>query len=89
MDVAILFSGLNAVLLAVLLYFYVRIAVRSKAAHSIGMSFFAVLLLVTSALTAYSYAAMSPLFGDEALPYLSVIAVIEFVGLAVLVKITL
>ena len=89
MGVAILFSGLNVVLLAILLYFYARIAVKSRAAHSIGMVFFALLLMATSALTAYSYTAMAPFFGSEALPYLSVISVVEFVGLAVLVKITL
>lgn len=89
MDVAIVFSGLNAAMLLVLLYFYAKIAVRSHAAHSIGMAFFAVLLLATSVLTAYSYAAMSPFFGDAALPYLSAIAIVEFLGLAVLVRITL
>jgi hypothetical protein len=89
MDVAILFSGLNAALLVALLYFYTRIAVRSRAAHSIGMMFFALLLLANSALTAYSYAAMAPFFGVEALPYLSVISVLEFFGLGILLKITL
>src|SRR5208283_4227545 len=89
MIVAILFSGFNAVLLVALLYFYARIAIRSRAAHSIGMMFFALLLLANSILTASSYAAMAPLFGTEALPYLSAIAVLEFFGLAVLLKITL
>jgi hypothetical protein len=89
MDTAILFSGLNAALLAVLLYFYDRIAVRSRAAHSIGMMFFALLLLANSILTASSYAAMAPFFGAEALPYLSAISVLEFFGLAILLKITL
>ena len=89
MDVAILFSGLNAVLLAALLYFYARIAVRSRAAHSIGMMFFALLLLANSILTASSYAAMAPFFGSEALPYLSAMSVLEFFGLAILLRITL
>lgn len=89
MDVAILFSGLNVALLLALLYFYVRIAIRSRATHSVGLTFFAVLLLAQSVLTVYSYATMAPFFGSEALPYLSTISVLEFVGLAVLVKITL
>ena len=86
---AILFSGLNASLLVALLYFYVRIALRSRAAHSFGMSFFALLLLATSVLTVYSYSAMAPFIGNQALPFLSVISVLEFFGLAVLLKITL
>jgi uncharacterized membrane protein len=89
MDVAILFSGLNALILVALLYFYLRIAIRSRAAHALGMAFFAVLLLSTSVLTVYSYSAMSPFFGSEALPYLSAISILEFIGLAALLKITL
>ena len=89
MIVAILFSGLNVVLLVALLYFYARIAVRSRAAHSIGLMFFALLLLANSALTVFAYVTMAPFFGTEALPYLSTISVLEFVGLSVLVKITL
>jgi len=89
MDVAILFSGLNAALLVALLYIYIRIAFRSRAVHSVGLAFFAVLLLANSLLTVYSYLAMAPFFGVEALPYLSTISVLEFVGLAVLLKITI
>lgn len=89
MEVAIIFSSLNAFILVALLYFYARIAVRSRAAHALGMMFFATLLLATSLLTVYSYSAMSPFFGSEALPYLSAISVLEFLGLAALLKITL
>ena len=89
MDVAILISAFNAFILIALLYFYTRIAIRSKAAHSVGMMFFALLLLANSLLTVYSYSAMSPFFGSEALPYLSAISVLEFFGLLALLKITL
>jgi hypothetical protein len=89
MEVAIVFSALNAALLVVLLVVFVGIAVRSRAAHSIGLTFFTLLLLANSLLTAYSYATMAPFFGREALPYLSTVSVLEFVGLAVLLKITL
>ena len=89
MDIAILFSGLNVALLLALLYLYARIAMHSRAAHSIGLMFFAILLLANSVLTVYSYAAMAPVFGTESLPYLSTISVLEFFGLAVLLKITL
>lgn len=89
MDAAIVFSVLNAALLLVLLYIFVKIAVRSRASHSIGLTFFTLLLLANSVLTAYSYATMAPFFGKEALPYLSTVSVLEFVGLSVLLKITL
>ena len=89
MDVAVVFSALNAILLLVLLYVFVGIALRSRAAHSIGLAFFALLLLANSLLTALSYAMMAPLFGRGSLPYLDVMSVLETVGLAVLLKITL
>ena len=89
MEIAILFSALNSAILVALLYFYARIAIRSRAAHAVGMTFFAILLLSTSLLTVYSYSAMSPFFGPEALPYLSAISILEFFGLAALLKITL
>lgn len=89
MDVAIVFSVLNAALLVVLLVVFAGIATRSHAAHSVGLMFFAILLLANSVLTAYSYATMAPFFGEAALPYLSMMSVLEFVGLAVLLKITL
>lgn len=89
MDVAVVFSTLNAALLVVLLYVFVGIAMRSRASHSVGLVFFSLLLLANSLLTVYSYAAMAPFFGKEALPFLSTMSVLEFVGLAVLLKITL
>jgi len=89
MDVAIAFSAANALILLALFYFYARIAVRSRAVHAYGMVFFALLLLATSILTVYSYFTMSPFFGPEALPYLSAISILEFVGLSGLLKITL
>lgn len=89
MVIAVVFSLLNASLLVVLLVVFAGIALRSRAAHSVGLTFFALLLLANSLLTAYSYAAMAPFFGRAALPYLSTMSVLEFVGLAVLLKITL
>jgi len=88
MDVAIIFSGLNAVLLVTLLVIYARIAFRSHAIHSVGLVFFALLLLANSCLTVFSYVTMAPYFGIGALPFLSTVSVLEFIGLAVLLRIT-
>lgn len=89
MDVAIIFSGLNSLLLIALLAVYVRIAIRRRAVQSIGLSFFALLLLGNSLLTVYSYVTMAAFFGTGLLPYLSAISVLEFAGLAIFLKITL
>jgi len=89
MDLAAIFSSLNIVVLTVLLYLYARIAWRSKAVYTTGMLIFASLLLLQNVVTAYSYVAMTPFFGDSVLPYLVIISVLEFGGLLALTRITL
>jgi hypothetical protein len=88
MDLAVIFAGLNIVVLVVLLLLYGRIAFKSRAAHSVGLVVFALFLLAQNLVTVLAYVTMSPLFGVEALPFLSGISGLEFVGLLVLAKIT-
>jgi hypothetical protein len=88
MLLAIGLSGINSVVLAILIFLYGKIALRSHAAYSVGLVFFAGLLLVHNLLTAFAYGTMSPLFGSEALPFLSAIGGAELAGLLVLLKVT-
>lgn len=88
MNLAVIFAVLNTIVLLVLLSLYARIALKSKAAHSIGLLVFALFLLAQNLITVFAYVTMSPLFGHEALPFLSGISAMEFVGLLVLAKIT-
>ena len=88
MDDAVVFAVLNTIVLVALLSVYGKIAVKSKAAHSVGLVVFALFLLAQNLLTVGAYLAMSPLFGHGALPALSSISALEFVGLVVLAKIT-
>lgn len=89
MDLAVAFSSLNVIVLAGLLYLYARITWRSKALYPIGLLFFASLLLLQNLVTAYSYVAMTPFFGESLLPYLLAVSVLEFGGLVALTRITL
>jgi len=89
MDLAIVFSFLNAVLLAVLLYLYARIAIRSKASYSVGLLLFAVLLLSQNLLVIFAYGSMGYLIGEAILPYLFAISLLQFGGLIALTRITL
>ncbi len=89
MGVAIIFAALNSIVLVALLYFYGRIALRTKASYSYGLLIFAIFLLAHNLLTVYSYFAMWPLFDPQAVPFLSSIAALEFVGLIVLIRITI
>jgi uncharacterized membrane protein len=79
----------NSVILVGLIYLYGRIAVRTKATYSIGLALFAGLLLTHNLLTVFAYMSMAPLFGADALPYLSGIGALEFGGLCVLLRMTL
>jgi hypothetical protein len=88
LDLAVIFAGLNTVVLVVLLVIYGRIAVKSRAVYSVGLVMFALFLLAQNLMTVLAYVMMSPLFGQGSLPALSGISALEFVGLLVLAKIT-
>jgi hypothetical protein len=88
MYAAIGIAGINSVILAGLVYLYAKIAMKSRAAYSFGLCFFAAMLLLQNLLTAFAYETMSPFFGSEALPYLSVIGGAELAGLLGLLRMT-
>jgi len=89
MDVALVFSGMNVIVLVALVFLYGRIALKSRAVLSFALIVFAFFLLAQNLLTIYAYGSMAPLFGAETVPYLSAIAGSQFVALAVLLKFTL
>jgi hypothetical protein len=88
MYVAVGIAGINSVILVGLVYLYAKIAAKSRAAYSLGLCFFAAMLLLQNLLTAFAYETMSPLFGTDALPYLSVIGGTELAGLLGLLRMT-
>ncbi|HUI24339.1 MAG TPA: hypothetical protein VLY82_08140 [Nitrososphaerales archaeon] len=88
MDIAIGIAGINSAILLGLVYLYAKIAVKSRAAYSFGLCFFAAMLLIQNLLTAFAYGTMSPLFGSDALPYLSIIGGTELAGLLGLLRMT-
>lgn len=89
MMLAIGLASVNSIILFALIYLYARIAVRTRATYSIGLVIFGGLLLLHNLLTAVAYGTMSPLFGPDALPYLSAMGGAELAGLIVLLRITL
>jgi hypothetical protein len=89
MDLAIGFAVANSVVLVGLISLYARIASRTRAAYSVSLAVFGGLLLLHNLLTVFAYVTMAPLFGEEALPFLSGIGALEFGGLLVLLKLTL
>ena len=89
LSLATVLYAVNAVLFASLAYAYGRTALSTRARYPVGLFVFSVLLLVHSAGTAAAYLFLSPYFGDEAVPYMTVMGTLELVGVAVLARITL
>ncbi len=89
LSLAILLYAISSVLLAVLAYVYGRTALSTKARYPLGLFIFSILLLVQSAGTAAAYLFLSPYFGAEAVPFMSMIAPFELVGVVALLRITL
>ena len=88
MEIAVVFAMLNSIVLLSLLVIYGRIAAKTRASYSLGLMIFAVFLLAQNLATIYSYVDMAPFFEPQAMPYLSTISALEFVGLLVLARIT-
>jgi hypothetical protein len=89
MGTAIGLALANSAVLVGLIYLYSRIAMKTKGSYSVGLALFAGLLLMHNLLTIFAYVTMAPLFGSDALPFLSGIGLLEFGGLLVLLKLTL
>ena len=88
MLITVSLSAINSILLLVLLFFYSKIVMKTKAMYGIGLMLFSILLLAQNLLSVFSYVTMEPFFGVEALPFLSGIAALELASLLVLLRIT-
>ena len=89
MDVTMVFTGLNLIVLVVILYLYGRIALRSRAVLSVGLIVFALLLMVQNVMTLYAFYTMAPLFGVETVPILLTASALQFSAYLVLLRFTL
>lgn len=83
------FTGLNLIVLVVILYLYGRIALRSRAVLSVGLIVFALLLMVQNVMTLYAFYTMAPLFGVETVPILLTASALQFSAYLVLLRFTL
>ncbi|HYB45535.1 MAG TPA: hypothetical protein VEC92_03325 [Nitrososphaerales archaeon] len=89
LGLAIILYCVNAVLFGALAYFYGRTALSTRARYPLGLFVFALLLLIHSVGTAGAYLFLGPYFGEEAVPFMSVMGGIELVGVSALLRITL
>ena len=89
MDLAVLTSAFNIILLASLLYLYVRTYRKTRAIFTVGLMVFSLLLLTQNLVAVYAYVTMSPLFAEGVLPYLFVTGLSQLGGILVLLKISI
>jgi len=89
LTLAIVLYAANSVLLVVLASVYGKTALSTRAKYPIGLFIFSILLLLQSAGTAAAYLFLSPYFGEEAVPYMSTMALFELAGVAALLRISL
>jgi uncharacterized membrane protein YgdD (TMEM256/DUF423 family) len=79
----------NVVLLIALLTVYVKVYNSTRAVFTIGLMFFAGMLMIHNIIAVYAYFAMQPLYAVGLLPYFAVIHIAELAGIAALLKVTL
>jgi hypothetical protein len=79
----------NVVLLIALLTVYAKVYKSTRAVFTIGLMFFAGMLMLHNIIAVYAYFAMQPLYAVGLLPYFAVIHIAELAGIAALLKITL
>ncbi|HET7643008.1 MAG TPA: hypothetical protein VFK40_05835 [Nitrososphaeraceae archaeon] len=89
MDVSTIVSIATIVILTILLSLYIKIYLKTRAIFTIGLIFFAIMLVVQNLIVVYAYFAMAPLYADALLPYFLLIHIAELAGVASLLKITL
>jgi len=88
-EIAVLFSFLNASLLFGLVYLYAKILTKTHARYTIGLIIFAGLLLIQNLITLSSYLFMIEFYSWQLYPVIDLIAVFEFAALIALFRVTL
>ena len=89
MDASAITSLANIGVLVSLLDLYARIYHRMKAVFTVGLMFFAGMLMIHNIIAVYGYFAMTPLYAQELLPYFLATHIAELAGISVLFRITL
>jgi hypothetical protein len=79
----------NVALLIALLTVYAKVYKNTRAVFTIGLMFFAGMLMLHNIIAVYAYFAMQPLYAIGLLPYFAMIHIAELAGIAALLKVTL
>ncbi len=89
MDISTIVSIAIIIISSILLSLYLKIYLKIRAVYTIGLMFFASMIVVQNSIVVYAYFAMAPLYAEGLLPYFLLIHIAELAGVASLLKITL
>jgi len=89
MEISAGVAVVNVALLIALLIVYAKIYKSTRAVFTVGLMFFAGMLMLHNTIAVYAYFAMEPLYAVALLPYFVVVHIAELAGIAALLKITL
>jgi hypothetical protein len=79
----------NVALLIALLTIYARIYKSTRAVFTVGIMFFAGMLILHNTIAVYAYFTMEPLYSVALLPYFVAVHITELAGIVILLKVTL
>jgi hypothetical protein len=89
MDISTIISLANVSILLALLTVYVKIYKSTRAIFTVGLMFFASMLMLHNLIAVYAYFAMAPLYTEGLLPYFLGVHIAELAGIGALLKVTL
>ena len=89
MTISTIVSGLNMIVLGVVISVFVKMYQKTKAQLPLGMIFFSALLFLHNIIGVYAYFSMMELYATALLPYLLAVHIAEFAGILIFLKITL
>jgi hypothetical protein len=89
MEISAVISLVNLALLISLLITYLRIYISSRAIFTVGLMFFAAMLMLHNAIAVYGYFVMELLYNEALFPYFVAVHAAELVGIAILLRITI
>lgn len=89
MTVNTIISGLNMIVLGILIGVFAKMYSKTKAQLPIGMIFFAGMLFLHNVIGVYAYFSMMELYAVALLPYLLAVHIAELAGILIFLKIVL
>ncbi|HZA06910.1 MAG TPA: hypothetical protein VE619_04325 [Nitrososphaeraceae archaeon] len=89
MGVSAIVGLANIGILTAMLVIYARVYRNTKAIFTVGLMFFAGMIMVHNIIAVYAYLAMEPFYAAGLLPYFAGIHIAELAGLSILFRVTL